>query len=325
LTSTWNRRVTLSCTYLSLLDSTYKDFAWLIYNDGSIDETHEYVLSLLEASPFKITYLNSPIRLGKCVADNALISSSKSEFVLWLDSDDIILPDTLEKAVTAWDSTDKLSCHSFIGVGARVTNGLLANPPYKSCKPESFPITISYSDFCDYAHGDGFMLIHRDFYKHVHFPELDYMVTESCAWHPILNNNKIIYLDESLKLMNRSTPNSLSFGRHMSYCYGRAFSLSVFLSLSPGTNPTFRQYITFLRYCMHCSMRPIHDTTFYLSRRIALLNPAMRILILLSARILYFYDVLTKDCGNNEGIPASGQLIAAKSRLETYTCLGSTL
>lgn len=53
-TPTYNRKHTIIRTYESLLRQTCKDFCWLIIDDGSTDNTREWVLSLISDERLKI-------------------------------------------------------------------------------------------------------------------------------------------------------------------------------------------------------------------------------------------------------------------------------
>ena len=55
-TATYNREKTLNRVYDSLLSQTYKNFEWVIGDDGSEDNTELLVSSWQKISPFPIRY-----------------------------------------------------------------------------------------------------------------------------------------------------------------------------------------------------------------------------------------------------------------------------
>src|SRR6478735_4905926 len=55
-TPTYNRASLLPRVYESLKRQSYRDFEWLIVDDGSTDATRELVESWLAGSPFPIRY-----------------------------------------------------------------------------------------------------------------------------------------------------------------------------------------------------------------------------------------------------------------------------
>lgn len=55
-TVTYNRGKLLQRVYKSLCDQTCKDFIWLIVDDGSTDNTHEYIEKCKSEAQFEIRY-----------------------------------------------------------------------------------------------------------------------------------------------------------------------------------------------------------------------------------------------------------------------------
>ena len=87
----------------SLLNLNYKNYEIIIVNDGSTDDTKEIAESLVgyHQSRFdqvKITLINKE-NGGKATALNAGINYSDAEFVLCMDGDSQLSPDSLRRAV----------------------------------------------------------------------------------------------------------------------------------------------------------------------------------------------------------------------------------
>lgn len=88
---------------LSLLNLDYKNYEIIIVNDGSSDDTKDIAESLVgyqqgRYDKIKISLINQP-NLGKARALNAGIYYSKSEFVLCMDGDSQLVPESLKAAV----------------------------------------------------------------------------------------------------------------------------------------------------------------------------------------------------------------------------------
>lgn len=100
-TPTYNRAYCLGNVYQSLLDQTFRDFEWLVIDDGSEDGT----LGLLEnwrvQGDICIRY-ERQMHNGVHVAHNRAIKRAAGELFLRLDSDDRILPNTLERLHYHW-------------------------------------------------------------------------------------------------------------------------------------------------------------------------------------------------------------------------------
>ena len=98
-TATYNRGYVLSKAYESLKKQSNKDFEWIITDDGSTDDTEEQVrLWLQNDNGFEIRY-NKINHSGLPRALNYGVNIANSEWFMRLDSDDTILPDTVEKIV----------------------------------------------------------------------------------------------------------------------------------------------------------------------------------------------------------------------------------
>ena len=84
----------------SALQQTFKDIEVIIINDGSSDNTQQWVLKHNDP---RITLISQQ-NLGKSAARNRGISHSKGEYIAFLDADDIWEPTKLEKQVNCLDA-----------------------------------------------------------------------------------------------------------------------------------------------------------------------------------------------------------------------------
>lgn len=88
---TYNRRDLVTETVESALDQTMRDFEVIIVDDGSVDDTQE-VLTSRFGGRIKYTY---QVNRGRSAARNRGIMESTGKYVLFLDSDDLLLSDAL--------------------------------------------------------------------------------------------------------------------------------------------------------------------------------------------------------------------------------------
>lgn len=95
LTTTYNRSEKLSRVYDSLRKQTTLDFKWLVVDDGSTDDTGEYIASISVSSPFIINYISKE-NGGKHTALNTGYESIDTDWTLILDSDDWLKQDCIE-------------------------------------------------------------------------------------------------------------------------------------------------------------------------------------------------------------------------------------
>ena len=105
-TPTYNRAYLLHRPFESLMKQTFKDFEWLIIDDGSTDNTEEVIKKFCDIADFKITYVKQENQ-GRAAALNTSYDYINTKYVINLDSDDEYLPDTLEKIHDIWESIPK--------------------------------------------------------------------------------------------------------------------------------------------------------------------------------------------------------------------------
>lgn len=90
---TFNRAVFLPDAIDSVLRQTYDDFELFVVDDGSTDDT----IAVVEPYKQRLTYIPREGPRGPSAARNEGIRAAKGEFLAFLDSDDLWLPDKLEQ------------------------------------------------------------------------------------------------------------------------------------------------------------------------------------------------------------------------------------
>lgn len=94
-TPTYNREQLLVRLYLSLCKQKYKNFEWIIVDDGSIDQTENIINEFIfENKIQKIRYFKQQ-NSGKHVAFNMAIEKARGELFICVDSDDYLIEDAL--------------------------------------------------------------------------------------------------------------------------------------------------------------------------------------------------------------------------------------
>jgi glycosyltransferase EpsE len=91
-----------------ILGQTFKDFEWIIVDDGSQDRTPEILADLARRDPRVRVF--SPGRLGLTAAANYGVSQARGEYVARQDFDDTSFPERLRRQV------DFLDAHPEVGV-----------------------------------------------------------------------------------------------------------------------------------------------------------------------------------------------------------------
>ncbi len=146
-TPTYNRAHTLSRVYESLRNQTYKNFEWLIVDDGSTDNTKELVDKWREEGHLVIGYYFQQNQ-GKHIAFDWAVHLAKGELFLPLDSDDACVPEALERFNYHWDNIPQEVRGDFSGVCALCLDhrGRLVGDrfPHDSTDASSLDIVFKY-------------------------------------------------------------------------------------------------------------------------------------------------------------------------------------
>lgn len=101
-TPTYNRAYIIKNLYDSLKRQTFKDFEWLVIDDGSTDETEELFSAWQnEENDFPVRYYKQE-NAGKCAAINRALDLAKGELFFTVDSDDYLTDDALGK-IANWE------------------------------------------------------------------------------------------------------------------------------------------------------------------------------------------------------------------------------
>ncbi|PIQ11357.1 MAG: glycosyl transferase [Ignavibacteriales bacterium CG18_big_fil_WC_8_21_14_2_50_31_20] len=118
----YNEGINLKTSVESLLKLNYSNYELIIVNDGSKDNTKEVGEALVGMqnginSKIKVSLINKP-NGGKAKALNAGIQYSEADFVVCMDGDSVLTPDTLKNAVSHFEDPN---------VGAVAGNVKIAN------------------------------------------------------------------------------------------------------------------------------------------------------------------------------------------------------
>jgi len=102
-TATYNRAGKLKRVFESLQRQGFKDFEWLIVDDGSTDGTDKLVESFIDKADFKIRYYWKE-NGGVHTARNYSYPLIKTKYTVSMDSDDWFVDDALQRIHDIWES-----------------------------------------------------------------------------------------------------------------------------------------------------------------------------------------------------------------------------
>lgn len=112
----FNCASTLGASVESILAQDYRDFEFLICDDGSTDSTGEAIRAYAERDA-RIVFLRNDRNRGLAPTLNRCIAAAKGEYLARMDADDVSRPDRLRKQVEFLDSHPEFAlCGSSIAL-----------------------------------------------------------------------------------------------------------------------------------------------------------------------------------------------------------------
>ncbi|WP_281556615.1 glycosyltransferase [Thalassomonas sp. RHCl1] len=107
---THNRVELLKQAVNSVLAQSYQNFKLVIVDDGSSDDTYQYLSSLTDE---RISFLHHTSPQGACRSRNEAIAALETELVTGLDDDDKFLPHRLEDLLSAYSDNYAFICSGY--------------------------------------------------------------------------------------------------------------------------------------------------------------------------------------------------------------------
>lgn len=204
-TPTYNRAYIIEKLYESLKRQTFRDFEWLVVDDGSSDNTQALFDRIRQEAPFPVQYIRVE-NGGKHRAINVGVNHAQGRLFFIVDSDDYLVDDALERIITAERSIPRNTGVKYSGIRAL------------RCYPDGNIIGTKFSggDFADLTQleeaklvvaGDKCEAFYTEVMKLFPFPEFEgeKFLGESVVWDKIAAHgyknrciNEAVYVCEYL-------------------------------------------------------------------------------------------------------------------------------
>lgn len=195
-TPTYNRGYIIKHLYDSLVLQNYKDFEWLVMDDGSTDDTEELFKSFIAEWKIKIHY--SKVKNGgKHRAINKGLELARGNFFFIVDSDDYLPSNALERV--SFFTKQIESEDAFAGVsGLRIYpdgRKVGGEAKYTILDTDSINIREKYK-----VKGDMAEVFKTEILKQYPFPEFEgeMFISEGIVWSRIAQKYKLRYFYEGI-------------------------------------------------------------------------------------------------------------------------------
>lgn len=199
-TPTYNRAHTLPRVYESLKNQTYKDFEWLIVDDGSSDGTEDLIKGWQAENRITIHFFYQENQ-GKHFAFNRGVLEAQGELFLTLDSDDTCVPNALERFDYHWQGIPLAEREHFSGVTCLCmdTEGKIVGSRFPAAVMDTDPITLSIRHR---VKGEKWGFHRTDILRQYPYPTFssERFVPEGVVWNRIGCKYKLRFIDEPLRI-----------------------------------------------------------------------------------------------------------------------------
>lgn len=216
-TPTYNRAHLLDRLYRSVQRQTYRNFEWLIVDDGSTDNTEDLVNGWIEENnDFPIRYYKQP-NGGKCRAINRGLDLARGELFFIMDSDDYLTDNALERVVY-WESTIA-GKPMFMGVvGNRGTSETHSpnrplSAPYRDCS-----VFVRYPEYTDdVVDGEHAGVWYTELHRKYKYPEFEgeNFLTPCVSWNRMANDGYQVRIFDEIIWVCKYLPDGLTAQGYM--------------------------------------------------------------------------------------------------------------
>lgn len=252
-TPTYNRAHTLHRVYDSLSAQTFRDFEWLIVDDGSTDNTRDLVAQWRRDAPFAIRYIYQENK-GKHIASNLGVREANGELFLFFDSDDACVPEALERFAFHWNSMsdEEKSRFSTISGLCENSSGQLIGKPFRA---DIIDGTTAWRQAVLRSAGDLWGVNRTDILRRFPFPEIEgeTFIPEGIVWNRIAHEYHARFINERLKLVEYRL-DGLSASSIQIRAGSPIGTRSYYLELSALASPAMRRakaLVNYIRFSFH--------------------------------------------------------------------------
>lgn len=213
-TPTFNRANTLHRVFDSLMHQSFKDFEWIVVDDGSKDSTRELVNSYKQTADFNIKYIYQE-NSGKHIALNKAVSEAQGDFFIIADSDDAFVEHSFQTLLKYWDLIEESRKSQFRGITCRCYDPVTMLPIGKAFPGNYMDMPGLEAVFKNNYNFEMWGMNRLDVMKEFPFPCTDKedgnplsFFPESIIWNRMGRKYKVRFINDHLRAYYRDQENS---------------------------------------------------------------------------------------------------------------------
>lgn len=212
-TAVYNSRKLIHRVWESLKAQTFRDFEWVVVDDGSADGSYELVEQFAREASFPVRVARKE-NGGKHTAWNVGVGMARGELFVTLDHDDACVPTALERFRYWWHTIPEAERAGYSGVNVLCTNpvdGRTIGNPYPASPMVSNNLELAY---VHRIWGEKWGTMRTDVLREFPYPEdpalrRDY-ISENYLWFQIARRYKVLCVNEPLRQFYRDSASSIT-------------------------------------------------------------------------------------------------------------------
>lgn len=212
-TPTYNRAYIIDRLYESLCEQTYRNFEWLVIDDGSVDQTEEIFDTWMKKADFSIRYYKTK-NGGKHRAINQGLDLAEGEIFFTVDSDDQLTKEALDKVNNWFYEIESKSDICGIVANRGITPTKTVNAFF-----ERRYLDKSLADMDTYCEagkkvlgGERAIAIYTDLHKNYRFPEFpgEKFMPEEVVYNRISKDGYLMRFFNDIIVLSEYQPDGLT-------------------------------------------------------------------------------------------------------------------
>ena len=225
ITPCFNSSKTIQGVFESLAALNNTNFEWIVINDASSDNTEKFIDQFLSDAMFHISYLGLEKNQMATYCYHLGIEQAVGKFLIFLDHDDQIKPNALDRFLDNWDSLSQGQKENIAGMIALCEdeNGKIVGTKF----PRSPDINSFFGlMFDEGVRGEKFFCYKTSVMKENNFQLVDKYVPESNMMWKISSRYDTLFFNEALRIYNTPQQESSNLSNLNSFEYPLGFRLN---------------------------------------------------------------------------------------------------